>query len=155
LRCSGNVLRDLVPGFCWAAVSPSSNELPSSLAFTHAAADWRWGRPIHRCPLGWCGIDASSPQDVAFARGWGRLAQEIGLNLREAILQARLSFAEAAGLTITPALVRQRQTGRSRRTRLEEYEGLIDQMASQWDNETLARLHAAEAEIRSLYVEGP
>ncbi len=104
--------------------------------------------------LGWCGIEATSPQDVGFARGWGRLAREIGLSLREALVQSRLSFAEAAGLEIVPAPVRQRQTGRSRRTRLEEYEALIDQMASQCDDETLARLRTAEAEISNAFRTG-
>ena len=101
--------------------------------------------------LAWCGIDASSSQDIISARGWARLAKEIGLGLREALVHTRLSFAEALSPRPVPVRVRRRQAGHTRRTRLDEYERLVDEIVAQWDQEALAKLSTAETEIREMY----
>jgi len=104
--------------------------------------------------LEWCRIDLSSVRDIAFSRGWARLAKEIGLGLREAIVHIQLSFTEVTTPNLMPVLVRRRNTGPARQTRVDEFEKLVGKIVLQWDEETVARLGAAEAEIRNAYTQG-
>lgn len=103
--------------------------------------------------LAWARIDRSSTEEPGFARGWARLAREIGVSLREARVQLRLSFVEVLAPDLKPVLVRRRAFRRHRATVLEQYEASLDKIVSRWSGDALAQLRAAEAEVRSAYGE--
>src|SRR5918912_546919 len=103
--------------------------------------------------LSWLGIDDLSQFSSASARGFARLAQGIGVELREALIHLRIGFAEQIDAAPMPLLVaRQRSTG-ARRSHLEECEAVLGDIESEYELDALRQLRRTEFEFRAAYKE--
>lgn len=101
--------------------------------------------------LMWLGIDDLSKPSSNSARGFARLAQEIGVELREALVHLRIGFAEKIEAAPMPLLVaRQRSTG-LRRSHLEDCEAVLGEIESEYELNCLRELRRSEFEFRAAY----
>lgn len=103
--------------------------------------------------LSWLGIDDLSRPNAKSAKGFARLAQEIGISLKEVLIHIRISFAEQIDSAPMPLLVaRQRSTG-TIRSQLEECDAVLSQIEAEYDLESLKELRRTEFEVRAAYKE--
>lgn len=101
--------------------------------------------------LEWFGIGDLAQPDRRNAQGFADLAQGIGLNLREALLQIRIGFAEQYGGS--PILVHAARF-RASDSQLSEFdtcEAALQQLERGYDQAVLRELESVQMEIRAFY----
>jgi len=98
----------------------------------------------------WFGIGDLSRPNQGTAKAFAALAREIGLSLREMIIQIRIGFAEQLGGEFVPVSVRHR-TSSTHRNQLEVCETVLKELESEYDMETLRQLRSIESEIHASY----
>lgn len=103
--------------------------------------------------LSWIGIDDPSKLSSASPISLARLARGIGIELRQALIHLRISFAEHIdGAPMALLVARQRSTSPVRNS-LEECEAVLGEVELDYDLESLKLLRRAEFEFRSAYKE--
>jgi hypothetical protein len=102
--------------------------------------------------LEWLGIGNLSKPEQGTAQAFATLAREIGLSLRETLVQIKIGFAaQFEGLfNPIPVSVRHR-SGSTRRSQLEDCETVLKELESEYDMETLRALRSIESEISASY----
>jgi hypothetical protein len=104
--------------------------------------------------LAWIGIEKLSDLNSAQVARLARLARDIGIELREALIHLRIGFAEQLDGTPMPLLVaRQRSSAGAKRSSLEECETVLGEIELEYDLESLRVLRRTEFEFRSAYKE--
>jgi hypothetical protein len=108
------------------------------------------GQPLEPV-LAWARIALDRPADETFSAGWGQIAHTLGLDLRQALLQLRLTLAEQLGIRMVPLLAQFYSPDRDARDVLAECEDFLAREASGWDAGTQARLSACERAMQRSY----
>jgi hypothetical protein len=103
--------------------------------------------------LKWLDISDLSQPKPDSARAFARLAQELGLSLREILIHVRISFAGGLDFAPIPVLIAHRRSVDTRRSQLEECESVLGQLESEYDAKFLSDLRHIESEIRAAYEE--
>jgi hypothetical protein len=105
--------------------------------------------------VAWAGIPADFRLDQAFAKGWGRLARALGLELREALLRLRLTFADEVGLELVPVRARAATVASDpNASNLSEVETFLAREALRWDSEVLDQMRSCERAVCDSYQTG-
>ena len=94
--------------------------------------------------------DISSPGPRS-GKAIARLARELGLGLREALVHVRIGFAERCGLAPVPLLMASRRTAHTSRSLLDHCETVLEQLESACEPYVLNELHEIESELRAAY----
>jgi hypothetical protein len=99
------------------------------------------------------GIENISRSNSDSARKLARLAQELGISLREVLIHARIGFVERTNALPVPLLLaHHRSIGV--RDQLGECEAALGMAEAGYDGELLNELHRTEFEIRAAYKQG-
>jgi hypothetical protein len=105
--------------------------------------------------LKWVGLDDISRPSAGSARAFARLTQEIGINLREALIHIRIAYAsQVDSPPILLLMARQRSAGGTGTGgTLEECEAVLGAVESEYELDSLRELRRTEFEIRAAYKE--
>ena len=101
----------------------------------------------------WLGLEELTQIGSSSALGLARLAQGLGIQLREALIHLRIGFAEQLDGAPMPLLIARHRSTTGSRTSLEECESVLTRVESGYDLDSLKELRRAEFEFRSRYKE--
>ena len=101
----------------------------------------------------WLGLEELSQIGADSAVGLARLAQSLGIQLREALIHLRIGFAEQIDGAPMPLLIARHRSAGSGRNSFEECESVLTKIESGYDLESFKELRRAEFEFRSRYKE--
>lgn len=101
----------------------------------------------------WLGLDELTQIGASSALGLARLAQGLGIQLREALIHLRIGFAEQIDGAPMPLLIARHRSITGGRNSLEECERVLTKVESGYDLDRLKELRRAEFEFRSRYKE--
>jgi hypothetical protein len=93
-------------------------------------------------------LSRPSPND---AKAFARLAQQLGVSLREVLIHIRIGFAARIDSAPVPLLLARHRSFAARRGQLEECEVVLGQLESQYDLDNLRELRRTELEVRAAY----
>lgn len=121
-------------------------------------ADFIYGLvKVNDVPLGpvlkWLGINDLEHPEPSSARAFARLAQELGMSLRESLAHIRISFAALGDAAPIPLLLARHRTAGSRASQMEECEAVLGEIELDYDLPSLRQLRRTEFEIRAAYKE--
>jgi hypothetical protein len=101
--------------------------------------------------LKWLGINDLARPEPSSARAFARLAQEIGMSLRESLAHIRIGFAALVDTAPVPLLLARHRMAGSRGSQMEECEAVLSEIESDYDLQALRELRRTEFEIRAAY----
>lgn len=104
--------------------------------------------------LKWVGLEDISRPSAGTARAFARLTQEIGINLREALVHIRIAYAsQVDSPPILLLMARHRSAGATGGSPLEECEAVLGEVESEYELDALRELRRTEFGIRAAYRE--
>lgn len=103
--------------------------------------------------LRWFGIDDMARPEPATARAFARLADALGMNLREALAHIRIGFAALIDSAPIPLLVARHRFAGSRVTQMEECESVLSEIEADYEIQSLRQLRRTEFEMRAAFKE--
>lgn len=103
--------------------------------------------------LAWLKIDDIKRPGPATAPAFARLAREIGIELREALIHIRIGFAAQADAAAVPLLLARHRNSGARRGMLEDCEVVLGSIEAGYDFDLWKELQDTEAEVRAAYEE--
>jgi hypothetical protein len=103
--------------------------------------------------LKWFGIGDLSRPEPAAGRAFARLAQALGMDVREALAHIRIGFAALIDSAPIPLLVARHRSAGPRASQMEECEAVLGEIESDYDLQSLKQLRRTEFEIRAAYKE--
>jgi len=101
--------------------------------------------------MSWLGVETFSGLDLKVVNAYARLAQAIGLSLREVAMLMRISFAAQVGSVPVSLLVARRRSTAPQRTSLETSEAALREIEANYDSDKLVELHQIESELSAAY----
>ncbi len=101
--------------------------------------------------LAWLNIDDLSRPSAAAVPSVARLARELGVSLREALVHIRIGFASQVDSAPLPMLLARYRGSSGRGGQLEECEVALGLIESEYSFNYLSELHELESKIRSAY----
>jgi len=112
---------------------------------------------VNSVPLGpvlkWFGIEDLAIPDPSSARAFARLAQELGMSLRESLAHLRIGFAALIDAAPIPLLLARHRPSGLRGSQMEECEAVLGEIESDYDLQSLRQLRRTEFEVRAAYRE--
>ncbi len=103
--------------------------------------------------LRWFGIADLARPEPSTARDFARLAEALGMNLREALAHIRIGFAALIDFAPIPLLVARHRAAGPRGSQMEECESVLGEIEADYDIQSLKQLRRTEFEIRAAYKE--
>ncbi len=100
--------------------------------------------------LRWLGVDDPTDLDSASIKDWARLAREIGMELRETLIHARIGKVVGQGYAPFPMLFAQRSPGLRQRP-IEVCEAILRQIESEFSPQVREEFQGLDREIREGY----
>jgi hypothetical protein len=101
--------------------------------------------------LAWLGTTDISFSTPEHAKALGRLAQQIGLSLRETLVSIRIGFAAQRDAVPISLLVAHRRSAGQHRSQLEECEDVLKQIEAEYASNDIRELRDTELEISQAY----
>lgn len=103
--------------------------------------------------LAWLKIDDIRRPGPATARAFARLASEIGIELREALVHIRIGYAAQTDAAAVPLLLARHRNSGARRGLLDDCEVVLGNIEARYDFELWKELQETESEVRAAYEE--
>lgn len=103
--------------------------------------------------LRWFGIGDMARPEPSTARAFARLADALGMNLREALAHVRIGFAALIDSAPIPLLVARHRSAGSRWSQMEECEAVLSEIEADYEIQSLRQLRRTEFEIRAAFKE--
>ena len=101
--------------------------------------------------LGWFGIDDASQPSARNAEALGRLAREVGLSLRQALVQIRLGFLKCGGEAGTMLPVAARRAEGGVLSQIEACEAALERCHARCSPEKRRELERVETGVHAAY----
>jgi hypothetical protein len=101
--------------------------------------------------LKWFGIEDLSRPEPSSAKAFARLAQGLGMSLRESLAHIRIGFAALIDSAPIPLLLARHRPSGPRGSQMEECEAVLAEIESDYDLDSLKQLRRTEFEIRAAY----
>jgi hypothetical protein len=103
--------------------------------------------------LRWLKIDDISRPGPAAARALARLANELGIELREALIHIRIGFAAQSDATAVPLLLARHRGAGAGRALLDDCEVILGNVEAGYDLNLWKEVQEVESEVRAAYEE--
>ena len=101
--------------------------------------------------LSWLGRDDFSLAEQKGVVDFARLAQRVGISLREALVHLRIGFASQMGSTPVPILLARSRSSYSDRKPIENSEAILQEIESGYDITNLRKLRTMEHKLTASY----